>query len=152
RDAEPATATAALRVPRLLTRWTSLECGGSPPHSRTPPSKPAVLAQLEPNCFRSRENRQVSDESEGKIPVESKGSFLPLAEAAMQIADFLANQQVEFEAVPHAPAFTAHKLAKYLRISGSQVAKAVLLYGSEGFLLAILPATHRIDLKQLEAE
>lgn len=67
----------------------------------------------------------------------------------MQIADFLAEQQVEFEAVPHPPAFTAHKLAKYLRISGSHVAKAVLLYGNEGFLLAILPATHRIDVLQL---
>jgi Ala-tRNA(Pro) deacylase len=54
-----------------------------------------------------------------------------------------------FEPLPHPPAFSANKLAKYLRVSGSQVAKAVLLYGSEGFLLAILPATHRIDVKQL---
>ena len=67
----------------------------------------------------------------------------------MQLADFLAEQQVEFEPVSHPPAFTANKLAKYLRIGGSQVAKGVLLYGSEGFLLAILPATHRIDVKLL---
>ena len=67
----------------------------------------------------------------------------------MQIADFLTDQQVAFEPVPHAPAFSANRLAKYLRISGSYVAKAVLLYGNEGFLLAILPATHRIDAQLL---
>ena len=67
----------------------------------------------------------------------------------MAIAEFLMEQRVEFEPVPHPPAFTANKRAKYLRVSGSYVAKAVLLYGSEGFLLAILPATHRIDVAQL---
>jgi Ala-tRNA(Pro) deacylase len=67
----------------------------------------------------------------------------------MPIPEFLTEQQVAFEPVPHAPAFTANKLAKYLRISGSHVAKAVLLYGGEGFLLAILPATHRIDVQRL---
>jgi Ala-tRNA(Pro) deacylase len=69
----------------------------------------------------------------------------------MQVAEFLVDHQVAFEPMPHPLAFTANKLAKYLRISGSHVAKAVLLYGSEGFLLAILPATHRIDEKQLGA-
>ena len=67
----------------------------------------------------------------------------------MAIAEFLMEQRVEFEPVPHPPAFTANKRAKYLRVSGSYVAKAVLLYGSDGFLLAILPATHRIDVAQL---
>jgi Ala-tRNA(Pro) deacylase len=70
----------------------------------------------------------------------------------MQISEFLADQQVVFEPVPHPPAFSANKLAKYLRISGSHVAKAVLLYGGDGFLLAILPATHMIDVKLLGEE
>jgi Ala-tRNA(Pro) deacylase len=67
----------------------------------------------------------------------------------MQIAEFLMDKHVPYEPVPHAPAFSANKLAKYLRISGSHVAKAVLLHGDEGYLLAVLPATHRIDLRQL---
>ena len=70
----------------------------------------------------------------------------------MQITEFLTDHQVAFESVPHAPAFSAHKLAKYLRISGRHVAKAVLLYGAEGFMLAILPATHKVDVKLLEDE
>jgi Ala-tRNA(Pro) deacylase len=67
----------------------------------------------------------------------------------MVITEFLMEQRVEFEPVPHPPAYTANQRAKYLRVSGSYVAKAVLLYGSEGFLLATLPATHRIDVNTL---
>jgi Ala-tRNA(Pro) deacylase len=63
----------------------------------------------------------------------------------MRIAEFLARQQVAYEAVPHPPAFTAQQRAKSLRVSGAQVAKCVLLRGPAGFLLAVLPATHHID-------
>ena len=53
--------------------------------------------------------------------------------------------------MPHAPAFSAQKLAKYLGVSGAQVAKAVLLHGPKGLFLAVLPATHHIDLPRLES-
>jgi Ala-tRNA(Pro) deacylase len=67
----------------------------------------------------------------------------------MRIADLLAEQRVAHEFLHHPPAFTAQKRAKYLRVSGSQVAKCVLLKGPEGFLLAVLPATHQVDTDQL---
>jgi Ala-tRNA(Pro) deacylase len=67
----------------------------------------------------------------------------------MRIADFLAQRQVSFECLPHAPAFTAQKRAKYLRVKGSSVAKSVLLRGPAGFLLAVLPATHHVDTSAL---
>jgi Ala-tRNA(Pro) deacylase len=67
----------------------------------------------------------------------------------MRIDTFLADQNVPFEALSHAPAFTAQKRAKHLHVSGSRVAKSVLLFGPEGFFLAVLPATHQIDNNQL---
>ena len=67
----------------------------------------------------------------------------------MRIAELLAEQQVAFESLPHPLAFTAQKLAKYLRVSGSRVAKSVLLRGPAGHLLAVLPATHRVDTERL---
>lgn len=67
----------------------------------------------------------------------------------MRIADFLLDKQVAFETLPHAPAFTAQKLAKYLRVPGSKVAKCVLLHGPEGYFLALLPASRRIDTHKL---
>jgi Ala-tRNA(Pro) deacylase len=67
----------------------------------------------------------------------------------MRIPSLLQDERVAFEAVPHAPAFTAQRLAKYLHVPGSRVAKAILLYGPAGFVLGVLPATRRVDLEVL---
>jgi Ala-tRNA(Pro) deacylase len=69
----------------------------------------------------------------------------------MRIADFLAEQRIAFEALPHAPAYSAQKRAKYLRVPGREVAKCVLLSGPAGFLLAILPATRQVDTELLSS-
>lgn len=67
----------------------------------------------------------------------------------MRVADFLADQQVSCEYLLHPPAFTAQKRAKYLHVSGGRVGKCVLLRGPAGLLLAVLPASHRVDLGTL---
>jgi Ala-tRNA(Pro) deacylase len=67
----------------------------------------------------------------------------------MRIDAFLADQNVPFETLPHPPAYTAQKRAKYLHVSGSRVAKSILLRGPEGFFLAVLPATRQIDTDRL---
>lgn len=69
----------------------------------------------------------------------------------MRVADFLSEQHIPFETLVHAPAFTAQKRAKYLHVPGRQVAKSVLLAGPTGFVLAVLPATHHIDLGAVAA-
>ncbi len=70
----------------------------------------------------------------------------------MQIAEFLAEQAVPFEPLAHAPAYSAQKLAKYLHIPGHQVAKSVLLRGPDGLMLAILPASLKVDTELLTIE
>ena len=70
-------------------------------------------------------------------------------ESAMRVPMFLAENQVPFETIVHAPAFTAQKRARVLHFPGSQVAKSVLLAGPEGYLLAVLPATHQVDTEAL---
>jgi Ala-tRNA(Pro) deacylase len=70
----------------------------------------------------------------------------------MRIAEFLQERQVPFEALPHPPAYTAQKRAKYLQVPGGQVAKCVLLQGPTGFVLAVLPATHHVDTARLGRE
>jgi Ala-tRNA(Pro) deacylase len=67
----------------------------------------------------------------------------------MRIAEFLQEKRVAFEYLPHAPAFTAHQRAKYLRVPGEQVAKCVLLRGPGGFFVAVLPANYRVDTERL---
>lgn len=67
----------------------------------------------------------------------------------MRIAEFLEGQRVAYEYLPHPPAFTATKRAKYLHVPGCQVAKCVLLRCPEGFVMAVLPATHQVDTTRL---
>lgn len=67
----------------------------------------------------------------------------------MRVGEFLNQHHVAFEAIPHPPAYSAPKRAKYLHIPGKSVAKSILLVGPEAYFLAILPSTHQIDTRAL---
>jgi Ala-tRNA(Pro) deacylase len=67
----------------------------------------------------------------------------------MRIEDYLTEQRIDFERLPHPPAFSAQKRAKYLHLPGQHVAKCVLLVGPRGYLLAVLPATQYINTQVL---
>jgi Ala-tRNA(Pro) deacylase len=70
----------------------------------------------------------------------------------MRVPHFLREQHIAFETLLHAPAFTAQRRAKYLHVSGRQVAKNVLLAGPAGYVLAVLPAPRSIDAETLAGE
>jgi Ala-tRNA(Pro) deacylase len=65
----------------------------------------------------------------------------------MRIPEFLRQQAVPFETLVHPPAFTAQRRARHLHVPGQQLAKCVLLCGPSGYVLAVLPATHYVDLE-----
>jgi Ala-tRNA(Pro) deacylase len=67
----------------------------------------------------------------------------------LRVPDFLRDQGVAFETIVHPPAFTAQRRARVLHVPGKQLAKSVLLQGPEGAVLAVLPATHVVDLDAL---
>jgi Ala-tRNA(Pro) deacylase len=67
----------------------------------------------------------------------------------MRVPLYLTDQQVVFETLVHPPAYTAHRRAGYLGVSGRQVVKSVLLKGPDGFFLAVLRATHEVAVAAL---
>jgi Ala-tRNA(Pro) deacylase len=67
----------------------------------------------------------------------------------MYVEDFLRNQHVWFETLLHRPASCATRLASSVHVPGRGVAKSVLMKAGERFVLAVLPATARIDLSRL---
>jgi Ala-tRNA(Pro) deacylase len=69
----------------------------------------------------------------------------------MRVPEFLATQDVPFETLVHPPAFTAQKRARFLHLPGREVAKVVLLHGPGGYVLAVVPATRRVDPDRLAA-
>jgi Ala-tRNA(Pro) deacylase len=67
----------------------------------------------------------------------------------MNVAKFLTDQHVRFEQIEHPAAYTALRLAESVHEKGCNVAKTVLVRTNDGFAIAILPSTHRIDFKKL---
>src|SRR5262249_736121 len=67
----------------------------------------------------------------------------------MDLNKFLADRQIPFEQFHHHPAYTAKEVAEGLHVPGQEIAKSVLLRVPKGSVLAVLPATHSVDLAEM---
>jgi Ala-tRNA(Pro) deacylase len=67
----------------------------------------------------------------------------------MKLDEFLTTRRVPFEKLTHRPAYTANRIAQMLHVPGRHLAKSVLLRTGHGYALAVLPATHRVDLNKV---
>jgi Ala-tRNA(Pro) deacylase len=67
----------------------------------------------------------------------------------MNIRDFLESREVWFEMLLHRPVPSASRRAQTVHVPGRQVAKGVLVRAGGGYVLAVLPATTRIDTERL---
>jgi Ala-tRNA(Pro) deacylase len=67
----------------------------------------------------------------------------------MTLQDYLDEMGIAYRLSEHATAYTSQDLAASEHISGNQVAKPVAVMIDGKPYLCVLPATHRIDLRQL---
>jgi Ala-tRNA(Pro) deacylase len=67
----------------------------------------------------------------------------------MRLDDLLVSRHIAFQRLPHRRTYTANRMAQALHVKGRHVAKTVLVRTGAGHMLAVLPATHHIDLEQL---
>ncbi len=67
----------------------------------------------------------------------------------MSIRSFLQGYSVDFDFLLHRPTHSATHLAGSLHVPGRSVAKGVLIRAGDSYVLAVLPATHRVDLARL---
>ena len=70
----------------------------------------------------------------------------------MRLDDFLTDRNVPFERLPHRTAFTANRVAQSLHVPGKEMVKTVLVRTGHGHVLAVLPATHQVDLDRLRRD
>ncbi len=68
---------------------------------------------------------------------------------AITLEQYLAERGVEYDVVEHPHSVTASESAKTSHISLDRLAKAVVLKGKDGFMLAVLPASGHIQFGQL---
>jgi len=62
------------------------------------------------------------------------------------------DQNVTYELIPHEPTFSSMHTAEACHVSGDGLAKGIVLRRNGGYMLAVLPSTHRIDLERMKRE
>ncbi len=69
---------------------------------------------------------------------------------AQKLKEFLDGRNVEYITISHSPAYTAQRIAELTHIPGKELAKTVIVKLDGRFAMAVLPASHRVDLDYLK--
>jgi Ala-tRNA(Pro) deacylase len=64
---------------------------------------------------------------------------------AHRLKEFLDRHGVRYITIIHSPAYTAQAIAHSAHISGKEVAKTVILKADGRLVMAVLPATHKVN-------
>ncbi|MFQ5787913.1 MAG: aminoacyl-tRNA deacylase [Thermodesulfobacteriota bacterium] len=67
-----------------------------------------------------------------------------------RLKDYLDDNNVKYVKITHSPAYTAQEIAASIHIPGKELAKTVILKANEGFLMAVLPASRKINFDLLK--
>jgi len=65
---------------------------------------------------------------------------------------YLADQEVAFDLLTHPHSTTSLETARLAHVPADCVAKPVLLEDEQGYLMAVIPASHRLDLGELDRQ
>ena len=68
---------------------------------------------------------------------------------AMTISDYLADHDVNYDVLVHPHTASSSESAQASHVSGSRVAKSVVLEDEDGYVMVVLPADRRVDLGEL---
>jgi Ala-tRNA(Pro) deacylase len=68
---------------------------------------------------------------------------------AITLAQYLVDRGIAYDLVPHPHTVTASASATASRVTADSLAKAVVLKGGDGFMLAVLPASRHIQFEEL---
>lgn len=70
---------------------------------------------------------------------------------AMTVQQYLSDHGVRYDTVAHRPTQSSSEIAQASHISGDRIAKGVVLNTGEGYMLALLPASHHVRMDNLQA-
>jgi Ala-tRNA(Pro) deacylase len=66
-----------------------------------------------------------------------------------RLKHLLDENHVNYSLMPHMKAYTAQAAAAVMHVPGSEIAKTVVLHAGHDLVLAVLPATHHVNLKRM---
>jgi Ala-tRNA(Pro) deacylase len=65
---------------------------------------------------------------------------------------YLANENIQYEEIRHELSMTSARTAAASHIPGDRLAKGVVLRRNDGYMLAVMPASHHLRLTELRAQ
>ncbi|MBW8270837.1 aminoacyl-tRNA deacylase [Caldovatus aquaticus] len=69
---------------------------------------------------------------------------------ANRLQQYLDGAGIGYDTVAHPRTMTAARSAEAAHVPGSQVAKSVLVHWEDGYFLAVVPSSHRVELDTLQ--
>jgi Ala-tRNA(Pro) deacylase len=63
----------------------------------------------------------------------------------------LADEDIQYKEIPHEFTMTSARAAEASHVPGDRLAKGIVLRRADGYMLAVLPASHHLRLPQLRA-
>ncbi|MFA5358842.1 MAG: YbaK/EbsC family protein [Patescibacteria group bacterium] len=67
-----------------------------------------------------------------------------------KVLNYLEGKKVKFEVIDHRKVFTAYDLAQTLKHDLKKIAKTLLVKADSAYVLVVIPAYYRLDLKKLK--
>ncbi|MCP4407761.1 MAG: YbaK/EbsC family protein [Gammaproteobacteria bacterium] len=71
---------------------------------------------------------------------------------AMTLREYLEQENVHYQVLAHSYTRCSAQTAQAAHIPGDQLAKSVLLEDEEGYLMAVIPSTHRVEIGKLHKQ
>jgi len=71
---------------------------------------------------------------------------------AITLQEYLDKSGIQYDVLPHAHTETSIDTAQTTHIPPEQIAKSVILEDEDGYLMAVIPASHHIELGQLSRQ
>jgi Ala-tRNA(Pro) deacylase len=68
---------------------------------------------------------------------------------APTLQNYLAAQNIQYREIPHEPTMSSNRTAQACHVSGDRLAKGIVLRRDGGYMLAVMPASHRLRLSDL---
>lgn len=68
---------------------------------------------------------------------------------APTLRKYLTAQHVQYDEIPHDLTMSSARTAEACHVSGDRLAKAIVLRRDGGYMLAVVPASHRLTLAEL---
>jgi Ala-tRNA(Pro) deacylase len=69
---------------------------------------------------------------------------------AAKLKQYLDDNKVKYDVLSHARTYTAQDTAQAAQVSGNEVAKSVVIKADGRFVLAVLPAPHKVEIERLK--